>query len=61
MNEENDEAKFIGSIAKENIEGLAKLAEEKESEEMRSHPIRRKVKRLYRRYFTKPEAEPVEV
>jgi hypothetical protein len=43
------------------MEGLAKLADEEEAEEMRSHPVKRKLKRLYRRYIKRPEAQPVEV
>lgn len=61
MTEQKENSRYIGSIARENLRGLAKLADEEEAESMRDRPIRRKLKRLYRRYVKKPEAEPVEV
>lgn len=61
MTEEKEDAKFIGSIARENIEGLAKLADEDEAGEMRKNPVKRKLKHLHRKYIKRPEARPVEV
>ncbi|MFB6099978.1 MAG: hypothetical protein ABEK16_01780 [Candidatus Nanohalobium sp.] len=61
MSTENENTLLIRDIARENAEGLAKLADEDEAGEIREHPFRHKLKRLYRRYVKKPEAKPVEV
>jgi hypothetical protein len=50
MSDQKEEVRDIGSIAREDIEGLSKLADESEAGKMRRHLIRRKVNRLYRRY-----------
>ncbi|QGA80379.1 hypothetical protein [Candidatus Nanohalobium constans] len=60
MSKEKD-VKLFGSIAKKSRRGLEKLAEESEAEEMREHRLKRKLKKYYRRYIKKPEAQPVEV
>jgi hypothetical protein len=61
MNSKENHANVLGTITRENIEGLAKLANEDEAGEMREHAFRRKLKRIYRKYVKRPKATPVEV
>lgn len=46
-------------IIEENRDGLESLAKEEEAEEEIRHPVKTKIKRLYKKYVKKPKADPL--
>ena len=48
----------LEELVERNSEGLEKLASEEPAVERRERPVRAEIKRLYRKYVKKPEAEP---
>ncbi|MFB6180364.1 MAG: hypothetical protein ABEJ93_00650 [Candidatus Nanohalobium sp.] len=49
----------VRKIIAENREGLESLAKEEPAKEERDHPIKMKLKRIYRKHIRKPKAEPL--
>ncbi|MFB6191134.1 MAG: hypothetical protein ABEJ07_00030 [Candidatus Nanohaloarchaea archaeon] len=61
MTKENLVAEKTSKVIDENREGLESLAREEQAQKEREHPVKTKVKRLYKRYVKKPKAEPLVV